>query len=102
CSRAPRDLRPFPTRRSSDLPHKHLDASRTIQDSVAVGKATHKLRVGVNGPLELYDYPGGYAQRFDGIDKSGGERPAELRKVYQKSEEHPPQLPPLTHLLCRL
>ena len=33
--------------------------------------------------LEVYDYPGGYSRKFDGIDKSGGESASELNKVFQ-------------------
>ena len=49
-----------------ELPHKHLDANKSILDSVSVGRVTHKLKVGANDDLEIYDYPGGYAKRFDG------------------------------------
>jgi type VI secretion system secreted protein VgrG len=67
---------------SFELPHKHLEAEKTILDSVKVGTVDHKLKVGGNDKLELYDYPGAYAQRFDGIDKGGGEQPAELQKIF--------------------
>src|SRR5262249_17411096 len=33
--------------------------------------------------LEIYDWPGEYAQRFDGIDRGGAERPAELEKIFE-------------------
>ena len=52
----------------------------TIAATVAVGAASHKLALG-NTALELYDAPGEYAQRFDGIDKSGGEQAAEVGKI---------------------
>ena len=42
-----------------ELPHKHLEAKRKTVDSVTVGKVTHKLRVGGNEQLEIYDYPAG-------------------------------------------
>src|SRR5262249_18491566 len=29
-----------------------------------------------------YDWPGEYAQRFDGIDKGGGEQPADLQNIF--------------------
>ena len=61
-----------------ELPHKHLEAEISIQDAVAAGKSSHKLKVGGNDKLEIYDYPGGYAQRFDGIEQGGGEQPAEI------------------------
>ncbi len=63
-----------------ELPHKHLDAEKTIQDSVTSGTVTHKLKVGGNEKLEIYDYPGEYAQRFDGVDKGGGEQPCRCAK----------------------
>lgn len=66
-----------------ELPHKHLEAPSPIQGSVAAGKSSHKLQLGANAPLELYDFPGAYAQRFDGINKGGGEQPAEIQKIFQ-------------------
>ena len=36
-----------------------------------------------NDALEIYDYPGEYAQRFDGINKGGGEQPAAIQKIYE-------------------
>jgi len=68
---------------SFELPGKNLEAKKTIVESVAVGTKTHKLKVGENDKLELYDYPGEYAQRFDGIDPGGGDRAADLQKVFQ-------------------
>jgi type VI secretion system secreted protein VgrG len=32
--------------------------------------------------LEKYDFPGGYARKYDGIDKGGGEQSGELNKVF--------------------
>jgi type VI secretion system secreted protein VgrG len=69
-----------------ELPDKNLEASQTILESVPVGKVTHKLKVGGNDRLELYDYPGGYAQRFDGIDKGGGAKPGDLQKIFQDNK----------------
>ena len=69
-----------------ELPHKHLEAEALIHDAVPVGKETHKLKVaGVDG-MELYDFPGEYAQRFDGINQGGGEQPAELQKIFQDNQ----------------
>ena len=69
-----------------ELPHKHLEADKFIVDSVSVGTVDHKLKVGGNEKLELYDYPGAYAGRFDGIDKGGGERPAEVQKIFSDNK----------------
>ncbi len=44
------------------LPHKNLSTSRTSRFST-----------GDNQKLERYVYPGGYARKYDGISKSGGE-----------------------------
>ena len=47
-------------------------------------EATHTSRfnIGGNDQLENYDWPGGYAKRFDGIEPSGGEKAAELNQVF--------------------
>ena len=55
-----------------ELPHRHLEVDKTS-----------RFAVGQNEKLEIYDYPGGYAQRFDGIDKGGGETPAEIQKIFE-------------------
>jgi len=69
-----------------ELPGKNLEAQKLILDSVQVGKVTHKLKVAGNDQLEIYEYPGGYAQRFDGVDKGGGDRPADLQKIFKDNE----------------
>jgi type VI secretion system secreted protein VgrG len=66
-----------------EKPDSHLDASASIQATVEVGEESHKLTAGNNGNYELYDYPGEYAQRFDGIDKGGGEKPADIEKIFE-------------------
>ncbi|HEY5707588.1 MAG TPA: type VI secretion system tip protein TssI/VgrG [Terrimicrobiaceae bacterium] len=68
---------------SFELPHKHLEASKTIVDSVSVGSVNHKLSVANNQKLEIYDFPGEYAQRFDGISGGGGEQPEETQKIFE-------------------
>ena len=66
-----------------ELPHKNLEAQDLILETIAVGSVNHKLKVGGNDAFELYDYPGGYAERFDGISPSGGEQAGDLQKIYQ-------------------
>jgi type VI secretion system secreted protein VgrG len=68
---------------SFELPDKHLEAEKAVVDSVQVGTVSHKLKTGGNDKLELYDYPGGYANRFDGVDRGGGERPSDLQKIFE-------------------
>ena len=69
-----------------ELPHKHLEAEEPIVATATAGTVTHKLRVGGNEDLELYDWPGEYAQRYDGVEPSGGEQPAEVQKVFKDNE----------------
>jgi type VI secretion system secreted protein VgrG len=56
-----------------ELPHNHLEATKVLPDLVQT-EATRGL--------EVFDFPGGYAQQFDGVDPGGGERPAELQKLF--------------------
>jgi type VI secretion system secreted protein VgrG len=64
-----------------ELPHQHLESTKQLTDSVKVGGVSHKLTAGDATKWEIYDYPGEYAQRFDGITPGGGERPADLSKI---------------------
>jgi type VI secretion system secreted protein VgrG len=66
-----------------ELPHQHLESEKPLTSSVQVGKVTHKLDAGQASKLEVYDFPGEYAQRFDGIDPSGSPRGGEMGKVPQ-------------------
>ncbi len=54
------------------LPGKKLEAEKT---SV--------FDAGQNQQLEIYDFPAGYARKYDGIDKSGGEQPGDLTNIFQ-------------------
>jgi type VI secretion system secreted protein VgrG len=72
--------------RSFQQPTQNLEAKENILDSVQVGTVTHKLKVQANAPLEIYDFPGGYAERFDGISPSGGEQPARLQKLFEDNK----------------
>ena len=53
------------------LPKKTLEATQPSRFSV-----------GGNDDLEIYDFPGGYARKQDGIDKSGGEQASDLQKIF--------------------
>ncbi len=64
-----------------EMPAKNLEATDQIQESLSVGTVTHKLKVGGNDSWEIYDYPGGYADRYDGVDKSGGANASDLSKI---------------------
>jgi type VI secretion system secreted protein VgrG len=64
------------------LPTNHLDATEKTIGGVPVGKVTHKLNL-ANADLEIYDYPGRYAQRFDGVDGGGGDRPSDISHIFK-------------------
>jgi type VI secretion system secreted protein VgrG len=57
-----------------ELPHNHLEAE------------AERLSLPAESQLEVFDYPGYYAQRFDGIDRGGGEQPGELAKIQPEGE----------------
>jgi type VI secretion system secreted protein VgrG len=65
-----------------EVPTNHLEAKEKTIVSVPVGKVTHKLNL-ANDALEIYDYPGRYAQRFDGIDSTGGNRPSDIAHIFE-------------------
>jgi len=65
---------------------KNLEAKKTVVDSIQVGKATHKVKAGNAETREVYDYPGDFANRFDGINPGGGDQAAELKKILQDNE----------------
>lgn len=71
---------------SFELPHKNLEAQDLITETLQVGDITHKLKVGSNDTFELYDYPGGYAERFDGVSPSGGDSAANLQKIFDDNK----------------
>lgn len=71
---------------SFELPKKHLEATATTQQTVAVGAKTHDLSAGGNSRFEVFEYPGEYAKRFDEIDRSGAEQSAELNKIFQDNK----------------
>jgi type VI secretion system secreted protein VgrG len=68
---------------SFELPHKHLEQEKAIVESVPAGQVQHKLRIGHNDKLEIYDYPGAYAQRFDGVNPGGGDRTDDLNHIFE-------------------
>jgi type VI secretion system secreted protein VgrG len=69
-----------------ELPGKNLEAVKPTLDSVQVGTVSHKLKVGGNDQFEIYDYPGGYAQRFDGVSPSGGDRSSDIQNIFQDND----------------
>ncbi len=66
-----------------ELPGQNLEAKTTASGTVSAGTVSHKLAVGGNDAVEVYDYPGLYAQRFDGITPDGGDRADDVQKIFQ-------------------
>lgn len=46
-----------------------------------------RFNIGGNQKLEVYKYPGGYANRFDGINKGGGDDPDALQQIFQDNQQ---------------
>ncbi|GIU82510.1 MAG: type VI secretion system tip protein VgrG [Acidobacteria bacterium] len=61
------------------LPHRNLEAM-TVSRFKPAG-------LGSLGDLEIYDFPGGYARKYDGIDRSGGENSSELQKIFEDNKK---------------
>ncbi|MHB1561135.1 MAG: type VI secretion system Vgr family protein [Isosphaeraceae bacterium] len=69
-----------------ELPGKNLEATKPTLDTVQVGTVSHKLKVGGNDQFEIYDYPGTYAQRFDGVDPGGGDRSSDVQNIFTDNQ----------------
>jgi type VI secretion system secreted protein VgrG len=69
---------------SFEFPQQHLEATKRPTPSVRVGSAIHRLDL--LSDHELYDYPGGYAKRFDGVNRGGGDQVAKLQGVFEDNQ----------------
>jgi type VI secretion system secreted protein VgrG len=67
-------------------PTQNLEAKARVIQLVRAGSVEHKLNGQTNGSLEIYDFPGGYAGRFDGVSPSGGDQPARLQKILEDNQ----------------
>ena len=67
-------------------PTQNLEAKDSILESVQAGTVSHRLKGQANDPLEIYDFPGAYAVRFDGINPSGGEQSDRLQKILEDNK----------------
>jgi type VI secretion system secreted protein VgrG len=59
-----------------ELPKKKLEA-----EHLSV------VNSGGNQNLEIYSFPAGYARKYDGIDKGGGERVGDLSNIFQDNKK---------------
>ncbi len=65
---------------------KNLEAKKTVPETIQVGKVAHKVKAGNAESREVYDYPGDYAPRFDGVNSGGGDQPPEIQKILKDNE----------------
>ena len=64
------------------LPGQDLEASGNVPASVTAGAVAHPLQSDVNRGLEIYDFPGGYAKHYDGVNEGGGQQAGELSNIF--------------------
>jgi type VI secretion system secreted protein VgrG len=65
----------------------HWDYNFQLPTQKLDGEQPSRFNVGGNQMMEVYDYPGGYARKYDGIDKSGGEQASNLQNVYPDKDK---------------
>jgi type VI secretion system secreted protein VgrG len=70
-----------------ELPGAPIEATATIPDSVQAGQVAHRLRLAGNARLELYDYPAGWAQRFDGVGSGGQDQSDSLQNIFPAAQQ---------------
>ncbi len=68
---------------SFELPTDNLEAVDPITETIQAGTVSHKIKLGVSDKLENYDFPGAYAQRFDGVNPGGADQASNLQKIFQ-------------------
>src|SRR5262249_48175999 len=66
-----------------ELPGDDLEEAEPITETVTAGTVSHKFKTGANGSLDNYDFPGRYAQRFDGVDPGGSDQAGNLQQIFQ-------------------
>lgn len=64
-----------------EKPDDNFQKEQVTAATTNVGTIAHSLNVGGNSKYELYDYPGGFAQRYDGHDRGGAKAASELGKI---------------------
>lgn len=65
-----------------ELQDHDLEYQQTLSGDVTVGTVSHALAVGPAKDLTIADYPGRYAQRFDGVSADGQAQADALEKVF--------------------
>ena len=68
---------------SFQMPDSTLDASQTIQNKVVAGSSEHTLLPAAGQAWEIFEFPGGYVPRFDGVSPAGGDQPDQVQNLYK-------------------
>jgi type VI secretion system secreted protein VgrG len=67
-----------------EKPGSLLDAIEAIQPSVALGSTTNHFKA--NDESTAYEYPGGFARRFDRIQPDGQDQPDEVENLFKENQ----------------
>lgn len=65
-----------------EMPDKDLQSQQPILETLQAGTVSHKLKVAGNDSFEIYDFPGEFSKRFDGVSTSGGDQAGNLQKIF--------------------
>lgn len=68
--------------RSFEMPAQTLEKQNVLLPDVQVGTVAHRLQLGEWEKRELYAFPGGHAKPYDGVTPGGGDRAADLQKIF--------------------
>ncbi|MER3416572.1 MAG: type VI secretion system tip protein VgrG [Gemmataceae bacterium] len=68
------------------LPYKHLEADKTVQDRTQVGKVSHALSNALSQALEIYCFPGRFAHWFDDVDPGGSYKPGATSALFTENK----------------
>ncbi|QEH33231.1 Phage-related baseplate assembly protein [Aquisphaera giovannonii] len=69
-----------------ELPGQNLEAVKSAAGTVQGGTVSMSLTAASNDALEVYEFPGGYAKRFDGTAPGGGDRPSDVQNIFEDNE----------------
>ncbi|WP_419193485.1 type VI secretion system Vgr family protein [Kolteria novifilia] len=68
---------------SFELPSQDVGAQESLTESVTAGSVRHSLPLGALKETEVYDYPGSYSHRHDGVLPTGEESSEELHEIFE-------------------
>ena len=63
-----------------------MEATQAALDQLPIGTIRHAVHRAATDRLEIFDYPGGYAHRFDGTDPGGGDQEADWQQIHADNQ----------------